>query len=56
MEGVTYEEEEEIFFIAKPYLFTFKIITLLELKILNVVIFGAEVSIEDFTFNFPHSK
>jgi len=55
MEGVI-DEEEEILFIAKPDLLTFKIITLPQLKIFNAAIFSAKVDIEDYTFNFPHSK
>jgi len=31
-------------------------IKLLESKIFNVVIFGLEISTEDFMFNFPHSE
>jgi hypothetical protein len=42
MENVI-ETKEEIFFIAKPNLFTIGIITLPKLKILSAVIFGAEV-------------
>jgi hypothetical protein len=53
MEGVT-NEEEEISFIAKPILFTFKTFTLPGSKILNAAIFSAKVNIENFTFNFPH--
>jgi hypothetical protein len=48
------EKEEEIFFIAKPNLFTIGIITLLKLKILSVAIFGAEVGTKDLTFHFSH--
>jgi hypothetical protein len=55
MEGII-NDEEKILFIAKPNLFTFQTITLLESKIFNVAIFGAEVGIGDFTFNFPHFK
>jgi hypothetical protein len=55
MEGVI-DKEEEILFKAKPYLFTFKTITLPQLKIFNATIFSAKVDIEDYTFNFPHSK
>jgi len=47
-------EKEEIFFIAKPNLFTIGIITLPKPKLLSAVIFGVEVGTEDFTFNFSH--
>jgi hypothetical protein len=40
MEGFTCEEEE-IYFIAKPNLFTFNTITLPKSKILNATIFDA---------------
>ncbi len=53
MESVT--NNIYIFLVAKPYLFTIKTITLLELEIFNVAIFGAKINIEDFTFNFPNS-
>ncbi len=55
MEGITYEEEE-IFFIIKPNLFTLWTITLLEQKILNATIFGVVIRTKDPTFNFPHLK
>jgi hypothetical protein len=55
MEGVI-NEEEEIFLTSYSNLFTQKTITLLELVILNVGIFGAKVDTKDLTFNFPHSK
>ncbi len=38
------DKKEEIFFIAKPNLFTIGFITLPESKILNATIFGAKVS------------
>jgi hypothetical protein len=53
MEGVI-DEEEEIFLAAKPNLFMLKTITLLEPKILSVVIFSVEVGTKDLMFNFPH--
>jgi hypothetical protein len=55
MEGVT-NEKNKIKIIAKLNLFTLGTITLSELKILNVVIFSAEVNMEDFMFNFPQVK
>jgi hypothetical protein len=53
MEGITYEEEE-IFFARESNLFALGSITLLELKILNVAIFNAEVDTKDLSFNFSH--
>jgi hypothetical protein len=43
-----------IFFVTKANLCTLGTITLPELKIFNVIIFGTKVGIEDLTFNFPH--
>jgi hypothetical protein len=51
MEGII-DQKEIFFFIAELDLFTIKTITLLELKILSAIVFGVEVSIKDFTFNF----
>jgi hypothetical protein len=55
MEGITYEKKE-ILFVIKPNLFTLGTITLPELQILIVAIFGATIEIEDLMFNFPHLK
>jgi hypothetical protein len=48
------DKEEEIFFVAKLDLFMIETIILSEPKILNVIVFNVEISIEDFTFNFLH--
>ncbi len=55
MEGVT-DKEEEIFFTVESNLFTLGTITLFELKILNVTIFGIVAETKDLTFSFPHLK
>jgi hypothetical protein len=47
--------KEKLLLVAKPNLFTIEIITLPKLEIFDAAIFGVEINIEDFTFNFPHS-
>jgi hypothetical protein len=49
-------EKNKIKIIAKLNLFTLGTITLLEPKKFSVVIFSAEVNMEDFIFNFPQAK
>jgi hypothetical protein len=51
--GVTYKEEE-ILFVIKPDLFIIGTTTLLELEILNAIIFNAEIDTKEITFKFPH--
>jgi hypothetical protein len=48
------DKKEEIFFIAKPNLFTFGTITLPKSKKFSVAIFNVEIGTKDPTFNFLH--
>jgi hypothetical protein len=50
MEGITKGK------INKLDVYSIITITLLESKNFNAVVFGAKISTEDLTFNFPHSE